>query len=124
MNKWVRLPTRWILDGGLNEWQWRGGGNGSNSIAALMCLIVIAHVAEQEHGFARVTYYLLMETAGLSRPKISAGLKILAEKGLIDRKVDGRSRVQLTTFDPKGGWAKLPGEKHVRIRKDSGLRCF
>jgi hypothetical protein len=110
MNNWVRLPTRWIGADGLNEWAWRSEGAGSNSVAALMCLIAIAHVAEQEEGFARVTYDSLYEATGLSRKKISAGLTILGRYGLIDRKVEGRSRLQLTNFDPKGGWAKLPAK--------------
>jgi len=110
MNKWVRLPTGWIGNDGLHEWQWHAEGNGSSSVAALMSLIAIAHVAEQEQGFARITYDLLEEVTGLSRAKISAGLKLLGSKGLIDRNAEGRSRVQLKNFDPTGGWAKLPAK--------------
>jgi hypothetical protein len=64
----------------------------------------------KNRGFARITYDSLEEVTGLSRAKISAGLKLLGSRGLIDRNAEGRSRVQLKNFDPKGGWAKLPAK--------------
>src|SRR5690242_9554984 len=96
MRDWVRLPSRWIEDGGLQQLQWTNSeGSGSNNAAALMILAPIAHVADDD-GLARCTYDRLTLATGLSRAKVANGLSVLAELGVIERKPSGRSTVQLT----------------------------
>ena len=111
---WVRLPTRWITSKGLLEFQWRGEGGGSNNVAALMCLIAIAHVASQQTGTAQITYNALGDVTGLSREKLSGGLRILEGGALVERKADGRSHYKLSNFDPALGWGKLPVKSMYR----------
>lgn len=54
--EWVRLPSKWIEDGGLKQLQWTNSeASGSNNIAALMVLAPIAHHADDE-GMAICTY--------------------------------------------------------------------
>ena len=55
VNPWVRLPSAWIEERGLRKLEWRSGGYGSDSTAALMTLAAIAHTADEESGVARAT---------------------------------------------------------------------
>lgn len=107
LQTWVRLPSAWIGEKGLYQFEW-ARGTGSDNIAALMALMVIAHHAEQETGKVRLTWEELCDRTSLSRAKISKGLDILSERGLISRGRDGRSRFQLANFNPAEGWAMLP----------------
>jgi hypothetical protein len=104
--QWVRLPTGWIEQGGLQEFRW-SKGNGSNNVAALITLMVIAHHADDETGMARLTYDAICKTSGLSRPKLSAGLQVLLEREIIQRAV-GRSTYRLANYSRAGGWGMLP----------------
>ena len=107
VQQWVRLPTRWIHAGGLKSFKWAQGG-GPNGIAALLVLLVIAHRADQVSGVALVTYDTFERATGLSRAKVSAGLKALEGAGLVEREPQGRSSYALRDFDPTQGWGKLP----------------
>jgi hypothetical protein len=109
MQEWVRLPTRWIQDGGLKAFRWEPG-IGANNISALMCLIAIAHRAD-ETGTATITYDTLTAATQLSRAKVAAGLDVLEEYELIERWSGGRSRYVLSDFDLTRDWAKLPARK-------------
>ena len=65
MRDWVRLPSRWIEDGGLQELHWtKSGASGSDNAAALMVLAPIAHVADDD-GVATCTYDRLTLATGL-----------------------------------------------------------
>jgi DNA-binding Lrp family transcriptional regulator len=108
MTKWVRLPSDWINEGGLKELRWGSDGLGSNSTAALMILVAIAHVTDDKSGVARTTYDGLQGATGLSRAKLSNGLDLLERIGVIKRAPEGRSTYKLSRFDPTKGWAKLP----------------
>lgn len=111
MRDWVRLPSRWIEDGGLQDLQWtRSGASGADNAAALMVLAPIAHLADEE-GVATCTYDRLTLATGLSRAKVAAGLSVLADLCLIERKPSGRSSVQLTNFGNGHSWSKLPARK-------------
>ncbi len=55
LRDWVRLPTDWIQDGGLQAFRW-SADRGSAQTAALMCLAAIAHHADEETGVAKLTY--------------------------------------------------------------------
>jgi DNA-binding transcriptional ArsR family regulator len=108
MREWVRLPSRWIEDGGLKQLQWTNSeGSGSDNLAALMVLAPIAHHADDE-GLAACTYDRLTLATGLSRAKVSAGLGVLEKLGVINRSPAGRSTFQLLNYNDAGGWSKLP----------------
>jgi len=69
---------------------------------------MIAHSADNETGLARVSYDYLTEATGLSRPKVSAGLNILADLEVIIRTPAGRSSYQLPHYDLSEPWCKMP----------------
>jgi DNA-binding transcriptional ArsR family regulator len=110
MLDWVRLPTGWIQEHGLDAFRW-GAGVGSDNVAALMTLVAIAHHADQQSGTAIITYDNLTLATGLSRSKVSAGLSVLSNHALIDRAPSGRSSFTLRNFDPTRGWSKLPARQ-------------
>lgn len=107
LRPWIKLPNRWIENGGLRDFRW-ARGEGADNLAALMGLTVISHHIDADSGIARLTYDELCAMANMSRPKLSAGLCVLAERGLIEREPDGRSSYRLADYDPEGGWAKFP----------------
>lgn len=106
--QWVALPTAWIEEGGLEAFKWKK--NGGRRTAALMVLMVVAHHADQDDGVARLTYDRIQLATGLSRATISSALKLLINRGHIERPDDGgRSALRLSNFDRTvGGWGKLP----------------
>lgn len=109
MKAWVKLPTTWINTNGLKNFRW-DRGKGGNNIAALMCLLVLAHHADPDTGEAAVTYDSIERATGLSRAKISGGLKVLEERQLIERRVEKRrSRYKIVGMDVKG-WGALPAK--------------
>lgn len=107
MRQWVPFPTIWIEEGGLKHLRW--GELRADAVSALICMILLAH-HRADNGTSRLTYEAIDDIAGLSRAKISAGLGILIEAGLVERAE--RSTFQLTNLDPtKRGWGKLPAKK-------------
>lgn len=112
MQNWVRLPSGWIEDDGLKKLRWSTGSRyGSDNIAALMTLTVIAHHTAPENGVAKVTYNTFGEATGLSRAKISDGLDVLETRGIIKRAPNGQSTYGLSDFNLSGGWCKLPARQ-------------
>jgi hypothetical protein len=118
MREFVKMPSAWITDQakpGLSQLKW-GGHDNAGKIAALMLYIAIAHHVNQEPdrehaeaGFAKLSYSDFEKIVGLSRAKISAGLKNLEEQGILAiNKGEKTSVYQLVGFNPKQGWAKLP----------------
>ena len=108
---WVKLPSAWINERGLPAFKWAHGGAGADQIAALMILTVISHEANQDSGRARVTYEHFCARTELSRAKVSNGLSVLRDRGLIESSADaGQSVVQLANFNPDAGWAKFPAK--------------
>lgn len=107
LRPWVKLPNEWIESNGLKDFVWKDGQGAANE-SALIALAVIAHHTDADTGIARLTYDELCAKASLSRTLASAGLKILCEKDLIIRGVEGRSTYALAGFDPGAGWTKLP----------------
>ena len=75
-----------------------------------MTLTVVAHHANEENGIARLTYDELCSATGLSRAKLSNGLDVLERIGVVNRTPEGRSTYELSNFDPRAGWAKLPAK--------------
>jgi hypothetical protein len=106
--RFVRLPNRWIEEGGLKALHW-DAGEGADAIAGLMALAVIAHHADPETGDARLTYDEISGVAGVSRAKLSGGLKALVARRIVQTWADGRrGGYRLVGYDPERGWAKLP----------------
>jgi DNA-binding transcriptional ArsR family regulator len=104
---WIKLPSQWIEKSGLKDFRW-ARGEGADNLAALMALTVISHHIDAGSGVARLTYDALCNMASLSRAKLSSGLGILAERGLIEREPEGRSTYLLANYNPEIGWAKFP----------------
>jgi hypothetical protein len=109
-NDWVKLPTNWIQkDGGLKRLGWNSTRR-SDNIAALMVLIALAHHADQDNGIAKITYDDLIRITDLCRAKVSAGLNVLDELGVVGRDPQGRSTYKLVGFDDNR-WGKLPQKR-------------
>lgn len=106
MQMWRRLPHQWIERGGLRDFSWRDG-TGADNAAALMLLAALIHHADAETGAARLTYDQWQRLTGLSRSKISQGLSILVDRGIIHRPKPRGSKVQLANYDAPT-WAKFP----------------
>jgi hypothetical protein len=105
---WMRLPSAWINNQGLTRLSWSHGGGGSDNTAALMALTAIAHKVEDETRLARVTYDDICNLTGLSRAKLSNGLNILKNLGVINpASQDARSTYALSDYD-NGAWGKFP----------------
>lgn len=105
--QWVKLPSTWIEDGDLAGFRWNRG-KGSDNTAALMVLSVLAHHMNPEDGVTKLTYDELCAKAFLSRAKVSAGLKILESRKLMERDADSRSTFKIADYNPQDGWAKFP----------------
>lgn len=127
MKAWVKLPTAWINAGGLKAFRW-DRGQGSNNIAALACLMVIAHNADAETGEANVTYDTIERATGLSRAKISAGLDVLEQRVMIERRVEKRRSTYKLVGVAAVGWGALPARplysagKEMMFLRDFNLR--
>lgn len=126
---WVRLPSTWISERGLVSFKWANGGGGADQIAGLMVLTVIAHNADQVTGRTRITYDDFCAHTELSRAKVSRGLTVLEDQGLIRRARDaGQSVFQLAHYNPDRDWAKFPaksmysGDERIRAFADFRLR--
>ena len=111
---WVRLPTRWIQDGGLRSFRW-SPTEGASHAAALMTLVALAHHADDQTMSAAITYDQLTASTTLSRAKVSAGLKMLEAQRIIVRKTNGRSSFQITGYDPTKDWGKLPARAALLV---------
>jgi hypothetical protein len=121
LDLWVRLPNGWIEDKHLTKFAW-ARGSGADNVAALMALIAIAHLADQETGAARITWTDICDRTTLSRAKLGKGLDILQGHGLVHRALDGRSRFQLGNYNPEKGWVKIPARK--LYNKQGVIRAF
>ena len=112
MRKWVKLPSKWIEDGGLRRFKWSAGsqGAGASETASLMVLLAIAHRTDLGTGIARLTYSDLVAATGLSRTKIADGLDLLAARNVILRTPKGRSSFALTNYGEGHRWAAIPAQ--------------
>ena len=125
MRDWVRLPSMWIEDGGLQEFQWtQSGTSGSDYAAALMVLAPIAHVADEETGMATCTYDRLTLAIGLSRAKVARGLSVLADLDVIARQPAGRSSIQLMNVGGGHSWSKFPARRLYSSGRIRGFQHF
>lgn len=122
MRDWVRLPTSWIQAGGLKNFRWKQG-EGADNIAALIVLMVLAHHAEDEDGTAKLSYDAIQKMTTLSRAKVSRGLQVLEERGIVAR-LSARSSYELLGYDRSQGWGKLPARKLYANENVVALRDF
>ena len=106
---WVKLPSTWIEKHGLKRF--KSKDSLADEIAALMVLVAIAHRSSVVDGSCRVTYEVLSAATQISRAKISSGLDVLADRGIVIREPNGRSTFQLTNFTPDGGWCQIPASR-------------
>jgi predicted transcriptional regulator len=132
MREFVKMPSDWIRDKdrpGLAQIKSGRRQGYAENVAALMLYIAIAHNANQEpnreytaEGFAKLSYSDFEKILGLSRAKISGGLKVLEEQKIIAVDKGQRTSVyQLVGYNPKKGWAKLP---YRYFYKDGAIRFF
>src|SRR4051812_23612968 len=82
MQAFTKLPSAWIENEGLKAFRWANGG--SDNIAALMTLAVIAHHIDAATGIAHLRYDELSDMASIARAKVSAGLKLLASQDIVE----------------------------------------
>jgi hypothetical protein len=122
---WVKLPSQWITTGsGLANFS---SSKIAENAAALMCLAVLCHEADQQTGIARVTFDGFEKVTGKSRTTIAAALNVLRKQKLIEE-TKKQSFHQIKNFDPKAGWAKLPNKylyqksDYIQFFDDCNLR--
>lgn len=120
MKEWVKLPTevfRNFAISPLGKMTWKGQ-NKSDYIAALMVYIVLVHhvndhdsISAGGKGTVTLSYDKLCDLTGVSRTKVSKGLKVLESVSMIEKGFIGRANVySITNFLCKSGWAKLPAK--------------
>lgn len=117
IQQWTKMPSGWTREenGTLRLMKW-GGSSPSDQIAALMLYIVLCSFArvrdsasDLEVGGCTLTYDRLSHCTGLSRAKVSGGLKLLEGYGLISKSIrNGKSYFVVSNFGSDSGWAKLP----------------
>ncbi|MDG6778313.1 helix-turn-helix domain-containing protein [Thiomicrorhabdus sp. zzn3] len=131
MKDWEKMPSYWITNNGensLSSLRWSGSDN-ADKIAALMIYIVFVHHAkidlingESVQGICSLSYSELSEISGLSRAKVSGGIKILIEMKRVKKILVGRkNRYQLLDYASEKGWAKLPVKK---LYSETGSRLY
>lgn len=123
MKPWVKLPSKFVLDGRLKELLWIDDkvGKPSHKVAALKLYVALSMRAESNEIFshyidayisrysAQVTYEELTELTALSRSSIASGIDILVELGLLIVGKDGRKNIyHFPRFDGSKDWCKLP----------------
>lgn len=115
--RWSRLPTAWIMNGGLQAFHGRKGLLGS-SVAALKILTAILLAAENNsagkaganQGSASLSYDDLMDRTGLSRASISAGIARLVDADIVIVHHQGRGQRNRYVMRDYG-----PGDHYARI---------
>lgn len=120
MKEWAKMPSYWIRDS--DSYPMRGlkwiGNSKSDNIAALMLYIVLVQNCNQEDavgdklaGTCSLTYTQLNSICGLSRAKISGGIKKLKKLDVISEIGIGRDNLyRIENYNNKSGWAKLPAK--------------
>lgn len=110
-----KVPSAWIYDGRLREFDWRPG-QGSDNLASLMTYIAIVSLVDSKTGEARITYNDLMLATGISRAKTSKALEILEEKELIFRQHKS-SHISLAYYGTNHRWGKIASKIHTKSSK-------
>jgi DNA-binding transcriptional ArsR family regulator len=119
-NRWARLPNQWMADDGLKFF--RGGSEQGTSMAALKVLVAILVHAENNsvakagpfQGSAAMSYTELCNLTGLSRGKVSSGIKKLKAGDFVSVAREGqggRNRFFLAHYGANDRYAPLPVKK-------------
>lgn len=114
---WAKIPTRWVREKGLVRLRWME--QGSDATAALIILIALAikrnldnrHAGEGEQSLTSLnaTYDEIQLLSGLSRAKISKGIRLLESLGALSVDRDGHTnRYDLIGLSQPGQWGQLP----------------
>lgn len=119
---WVKMNSKWILDGRLADLKWRSDpfGKPSDKLAALQIYIAISMFSR--FGEATLTYNRLSELTGLSRDLISRGTKLLVRFELICVERVGRNNKYTIPYEARGGWCKLPARP--LMMKSNVIKAF
>lgn len=118
MKEWVKMPSYWVRDKDnlpLPDLKWIGAKK-ADQIAALMIYIILVQHAndsvtkdKKEIGLCSLTYTDIGDISGLSRAKISGGIKVLVNLQVISEISEGRNNIyKITNYGANSGWAKLP----------------
>ena len=119
MKDWVKMPSFLLKDKDnliLPEMKWIGDCK-SDYIAALIIYIILIHESQEKEesiGSCSITYDKIQTISGLSRKKISGGIKALISKELINKDSKNKcNKYTISGFEnmDKRGWAKLPAKK-------------
>ena len=117
------MPNAWIEGRVLCEFRW-ATSLGSDNLSALMTFMVLLHHMEPDTGEGHLTYDKICAATSLSRVKVANGLAILEERGLIQRKSNGRSTYRVENYQKDQGWAKLPASGLYRHGAISAFTNF
>lgn len=122
ISPWVKMNSRWILDGRLADLKWIDDsfGKPSDKLAALQMYIAISMFSTL--GEATLTYNRLAELTGLSRALISRGTKVLRLLELISLERVGRNNKYTIFYEKNGGWCKLPARP--LMMKSNFIKAF
>jgi hypothetical protein len=127
---WAKLPTAWIRELKLQRFTWRD--EKSDATAALILLVALAirlnlsNIGKSVDGEARrasfrESYDNLHAFTGLSRAKISAGLRLLERLEIVRRTREKRMNCYtLNDLESDTAWGQLP-QSHLL---DSGTFVF
>lgn len=140
MKEWVKMPSKQFMDTALTpltKIRWKASGGNANAIAALMTYIALVHHVNEsdshtrgQEGSVKITYDVLCQLIGISRNKLSGGLKVLQEFNLVSREGDGKNvTYSIIGYTSPSGWAKLPAKglyddsrSQIKLFKDFKLR--
>jgi hypothetical protein len=114
-----RMPFGWIENDVLRQFSGAGGQSGQD-IAALKCYLAIAAFHDSESGETVLSANDLKVVAGISRPMVFAGTKLLEQRGLlgIEPRADRNTNVYVLG-DMGPGFRKVPQDVVV-----AGLRLL
>jgi hypothetical protein len=112
-NDWVKMPSSWIIEQKkLKELKWENKEK-SDSIASLIIYIIFLHyyhLSDNKPDFS-ITYNKIKEISGLSKAKISGGIKKLQLINLLKVKKNKKSNVYEIEGINNNNWAKMPFKK-------------
>lgn len=122
-DRWSRLPTAWIVRGGLVDFA--AGKNLGESMAAMKILVAILLLAKNarvdandpDQGSVMIDYDDLMGLTDLSRAMVSAGIKRLEALGRITVTRGKRgepSRYHLPEYGAEDHWTKISNRRMFR----------
>jgi DNA-binding transcriptional ArsR family regulator len=133
MDEWLRMPTAWItrIDSQkLHSLKWIGEHKSDYTASLMVYIALIHHTNDKvnkdfsEPGYCKLTYSVIGELTSLSRSKISRGLNILYDLGLVSKSADGKnSCYQMIGYNLYRDWGKIPA-KGLYSSRDNRIKAF